>query len=75
MTGTVNQFRPQGKRRAGRESLPPVAQGVVTAERLDGKWAGWLRVSMGRGGYVKRFNLSPAEAAQLRDLLAAQLPG
>lgn len=54
--------------------LPPVPEGIVRLERLDGKWAGWYRVSMGRGKYVKRFNLAPAEAAQLRDLLTAQVP-
>ena len=44
-----------------------VMDGQVTAERIDG---GWIHVSIGRARYVKRFNLSHAEASQLLDLLS-----
>ena len=43
-----------------------VPEGVVTAIR-EGEWIG---VAIGRGKYVKRFNLRDAEARQLLELLA-----
>lgn len=54
---------------AGRRSeavKKDVPEGQVTLTSLG---AGWWLVQIGRARYVKRFNLSDAEARQLRDLL------
>lgn len=48
-----------------------IAAGIVAVESRPG---GWLHVQVGRGRYVKRFNLSHAEAAQLLEQLSALLP-
>jgi hypothetical protein len=56
------------------DTAAALASGVVrVTDNLDRRGNHWFLVSIGRDRYVKRFNLSDAEARQLVDLLRAAL--
>lgn len=81
MTGSVSRVRTTPKARArwrnqqsaqnpvAKHNLPP---GAVTVQRVRD---GWLLVEVGRGRYVKRFNLRDSEAIELVMKLSEALPG